>query len=184
MELPTKKGYRYEWSCQPKKECGHIIAEALAATERTDAKKALLAAGKTPTSLQIHQKPPHRVNSQDYGQHYMFIAIRKNVELGLGLGLASVKRPVLTVVHVGEGYARSQSPQNNRQHRAVAPGARITDVHVVPTGFHRKTSSSNPASEAIVGPGIRWTVGGRAVYRLLVTCGWRTPAYDTKRHYL
>lgn len=76
------------------------------------------------------------------------------------LELGFAHHSILTVIHVGEGYAWSQSPQNDRQHRAVAPGARITDVHVVATGFNRKTPSSNPASEAIVGPGIRWLAEG------------------------
>ena len=87
---------------------------------------------------------------------------RVRVSLGSGLGLGlGVGLPILTVVHVGEGYTWSQPPQNDRQYRAVTPGARVTDVHVVPTGFHGKNSPSNPASEAVVWPGVRWVTGKR-----------------------
>lgn len=56
----------------------------------------------------------------------------------------------LTVIHVGEGHARGQTSQNNRQNRAVAPWARVPDVDVVPSRFLWEYAPTDPSSEPVV----------------------------------
>lgn len=66
------------------------------------------------------------------------------------LDMTSTDTKILTVVHVGKCHTGGQASQHNRQNSAVAPGARVPNVDVVPACFLWEHTSSNPPSKPIV----------------------------------
>jgi len=86
----------------------------------------------------------------------IFVAQVRTAPLELDKFFETRLRMSLTVIHVGEGHARGETSQNNRQNRTVTPGACVPDVDVVPPRFLWEHAFTDPSSKAVVWSDMRW----------------------------